>query len=91
MMNPRPQSQGQKFSYSAAYKKKTGILTLYLREKHLCWNSQVESSVLNIPLDNIIEIKKATKESNTTELLFLKVVGTEKGVVFAFNGGNIIN
>jgi hypothetical protein len=87
-MNPSNYNQGQKFSSTASYKKKNGILTLYLRDKLLSWNSHVDNQNVNIPLDQIIEIKKATKEANQAELLFLKVYANEKGIVFSFSGGN---
>ena len=86
-MNPVIYYQGQKFSSQASYKKSNGILTLSFRDKNLFWNSQADNTPLTIPLEQIIEVKKAAKETSQTELLFLKAVNYEKGIVFSFSGG----
>lgn len=74
-------------SSPAMYRKKNGVLTLNMREKTMVWTSHEDSNNLVISLDKVIETKKETKESNQTELLYLKVSGMERGVIFAFSGG----
>jgi hypothetical protein len=86
-MNPVMYNPGQKLSSPASYKKSNGILTLSFRDKILFWTSQVDNTSVTIPLEQIIEVKKAAKESSQTELLFLKAVNHEKGIVFSFSGG----
>ena len=59
------------------------------KEKLLNWRIQEDNSSVTIGFDKIIDAKKESKESNQTELLYLKISGSEKGTVFAFCGGNI--
>lgn len=74
-------------NYQVTYKKKEGILSLSLRDKVLLWKSLSDSSILSIYTDQISEIKKDKKERDQTELLYIKKLDMDKGIVFVFSEG----
>ena len=79
------------YNCQVTYKKKIGILSISLREKLLTWRSLSDSSVLSIYTDQISEIKKDKKERDHTELLYIKKVDMDKGIVFVFSEGKKLN
>ncbi len=74
-------------NYQVTYKKKIGNLSLSLKDKLLTWKSLSDSSVLSLFTDQISEIKKDKKERDLTELLYIKKVDMDKGIVFVFSEG----
>jgi len=74
----------------ATYKKKNGTLSLSIKDKLLTWKSASDSSSLTIYTDQISEIKKDKKEKDSTELLYIKKLDMDKGIVFVFSDGIII-
>ncbi len=73
----------------ATYKKKNGTLSFSIKEKMLAWKCLSDSTIVLIPTDHIVETKKETKPDKT-ELLYIKKVDMDKGIVFCFSEGKFI-
>ena len=90
MMNAQSSKKDSVQNCHVTYKKKNGILSVSMRDKLLSWKSLSDSSSLTIYLDQISEIKKDRKDKDETELLYIKKVDMDKGIVFVFCEGKII-
>jgi hypothetical protein len=83
--------EGPKIIHEAYYKKERGCLTLFFREKLLKWTSSTDpNNTVTISTPCIVEVKKAHKDKNQTELLFVKPSGSSQGMAFSFDGGKYL-
>ena len=89
MMNAQISKKDSVQNCHATYKKKNGILSITMKEKLLSWKSLSDSSSLSIYFDQISEIKKDRKDKDESELLYIKKVDLDKGIVFVFCEGKI--